>query len=415
MIIQFTVGNYRSFHERQTINFRPTGLVSENKEVDKCNILSTKDGALLKILGVYGSNASGKSNLIKALAFFKEFIANSLTFENFLSNEYNPFKLSQSLSDNSGYFQIILLIKGKKYRYGFSIDDKAHIQSEWLFGPADKNETFYFTRKGSKIEVNDERFKEGTQLPYSRLRADALFLTFCSSYDGNISGRIKDYLTQQVIIENTSARSLFYSSTFSRSRTNRLLKTGNKDIVLRWLAEAGLNFNDIELRELASSNTRLRNYILLTKNIYNESGEIVDKVTMDLDADESEGTKKFYNYIGDLSELFTHGGIYISDEIDNNFHPSLLLKLIKLFQNKSVNSAGAQLLFTSHDVNLMHPEIMRRDQFYFTEKTVTDSTKLFSLADLKGIRNNADFARQYLAGYYGALPKLGTFLEEESI
>lgn len=415
MIIQFTVGNFRSFHERQTINFRPTGLVSENKEVDKCNILNTKDGQLLKILGVYGSNASGKSNLIKALAFFKEFVANSLTFENFLSNEYNPFKLSVIPSDNSGYFQIILLIKGKKYRYGFSIDAEATIQAEWLFGPAEKNETFYFTRKGSKIEVNDERFKEGTQLPYTRLRSDALFLTFCSSYDGNISGRIKDYLTQQVIIENSFARSPFYSPTFSRSRTNRLLKTGNKDIVLRWLAEAGLNFNDIELRELASSNTRMRNYILLTKNVYNDQGDVVDKVVMDLDADESEGTKKFYNYIGGLSELFANGGVYVSDEIDNNFHPSLLLKLIKLFQNKSVNSAGAQLLFTSHDVNLMDPEIMRRDQFYFTEKTLTDATKLYSLADLKGIRNNADFARQYLAGYYGALPKLGTFLEEDSI
>ena len=415
MIIQFTVGNFRSFHERQTINFRPTGLVSENKEVDKCNILKTKDGSLLKVLGVYGPNASGKSNLIKAIAFFKEFVANSLTFENFLASENNPFKLSSMRTDNAGYFQIVLLIKGKKYRYGFSIDDKASIQAEWLFGPADKNETFYFTRKGSKIEVNEERFKEGTQLPYSRLRADALFLTFCSSYDGNISERIKDYLTQQVIIENGFTRSPFYSPTFNRSRTNRLLKNGKKEIVLRWLAEAGLNFSDIELRELGTSNTRLRNFVLLTKNVYNGEGEIVDKVIMDLDADESEGTKKFYNYIGGLSELFTNGGIYVSDEIDNNFHPSLLLKLIKLFQNKSVNSAGAQLLFTSHDVNLMDPDIMRRDQFYFTEKTLTDATKLYSLADLKGIRNNADFARQYLAGYYGALPKLGTFLEEESI
>ena len=66
----------------------------------------------------------------------------------------------------------------------------------------------------------------------------------------------------------------------------------------------------------------------------------------------------------------------------------------------------------SHDTNLMHPEIMRRDQFYFTEKSATDDTILYSLSDLKGIRNNADFAEQYLTGFYGALPVLSNLLED---
>lgn len=85
-----------------------------------------------------------------------------------------------------------------------------------------------------------------------------------------------------------------------------------------------------------------------------------------------------------------------------------------MFNNPAINKANAQLLFTSHDTNLMNPEIMRRDQFYFTEKSATDATVLYSLADLKGIRNNADFAKQYLAGYYGALPMLNTFTEPEN-
>lgn len=83
-----------------------------------------------------------------------------------------------------------------------------------------------------------------------------------------------------------------------------------------------------------------------------------------------------------------------------------------MFQDPKVNKANAQLLFTSHDTNLMNPDCMRRDQFYFAEKTVLEDTKLYSLSDLKGVRNNADFARQYLSGFYGAIPILGTYLED---
>lgn len=99
----------------------------------------------------------------------------------------------------------------------------------------------------------------------------------------------------------------------------------------------------------------------------------------------------------------------ILDEIDSNFHPSLLIKLVSLFNDPEINRSKSQLLFTSHDTNLMSPAIMRRDQFYFTEKKEDNSTRLYSLADLKGIRNDADFAKQYLAGYYGAVPVLENY------
>jgi len=413
MIIQFTLGNYRSFHELQSLNFRPTGLVSENKNVDKCNIAGRDDDSLLKIIGVYGPNGSGKSNLIKGLSFFKQMVASSLTSENLLRHEHNHFKLAASPLDQYGYFQIIILLKKKKYRYGFTLDEKGNIQSEWLFGPADKNETYYFTRKKSKIEINTDRFKEAAQLPYENsLRSDTLFLTFCSSYAGDISSAIKDYLTDQVIIEGSNMITplLSFMST-GRTMTDKLVERGQKHTVLKWMSDAGLLFTDVELQDVEYNKRKFGNFVMLSKNIYNSKGEVTGQATMNLDTDESEGTKKFYSYIGGLHRVFTKGGLFVSDEIDSNFHPSLLRMVIKLFQDKTINTANAQLLFTSHDVNLMDPNVMRRDQFYFTEKNTVDETSLYSLADLKGIRNNADFARQYLAGFYGALPKLGSFLE----
>lgn len=414
MILQFTIGNYRSFHERQTLNFRPSGLVSENKKVDRNNILEDGEESLLRILGVYGSNGSGKSNIIKALAFFRGMVSFSLTAENFLVHEHNPFKFVPLEDEDSGYFQMVLVLKGKRYRYGFSLNKNSTIREEWLYGPADRNETYYFLRKGTAIEMNEERFKEGLQLPYNtRLRADALFLTFCSAYDGDVTGKIKDYLNDHVIIEGAFRQSPNYGPNINRSRTNNLIKTGHKGIVLRWLAQAGLFYSDIELRDIEGDTGRFRNYVLLTKIIRDQIGEEVKRVVMNLDTEESEGTKKFYVYIGGLYELFTNGGLYISDEIDNNFHSALLQRIIRLFQSPAINRAGAQLLFTSHDVNLMNPNIMRRDQFYFTEKNKTEETRLFSLASLNGIRNNADFARQYLSGHYGALPALETFSEDD--
>ncbi len=194
--------------------------------------------------------------------------------------------------------------------------------------------------------------------------------------------------------------------------TNKLVEAGNEEMILTWLKEVGLVYNGIRIPKDESNPV---SPVFLSKNIYDDLGHIIGQTEMDLNNDESEGTRKFYTYIGKLYRKFIDGGLYICDDIDSNFHPSLLQKIIKLFQNPNINKANAQLLFTSHDTNLMDPDIMRRDQFYFAEKTIYEATKLYSLADLKGIRNNADFARQYLAGIYGALPILGDYLENTDL
>lgn len=176
---------------------------------------------------------------------------------------------------------------------------------------------------------------------------------------------------------------------------------------MSWLKAAGLLYSGINVEELGGIEV-----VQLEKSIWDHKGELVGRAKFDLNENESAGTKKFYTYIGRLYQKFSIGGVFVSDEIDNNFHPSLLQQFIRFFNDPSVNTAGAQLLFTSHDTNLLRPDILRRDQIYFTEKSATDETILYSLADLKGIRNNADFAAQYLAGFYGALPILEKYKHE---
>lgn len=415
MIIQFSVGNYGSFDNVQNLNFRATKLESNSPNVDASNII-TKDGQrYLKLVGLYGANASGKSNMMKAMAFFRELVVHSMVAEELSQTGVNPFRQSINGIIQPSYFQIVLMLGQKKYRYGFTLMSDGRIGSEWLFGPAERNETFYFKRNFQDIVINQEWFSEATELPLENLRENALFLSFCSSYNGGISRAIRSYLSVGVTVDVNYRRGLRRMGAFGISNitvsTNRLLETGHGQLILDWLKEVGLVYSGIRILK----EERLFGSVFLSKNIYDEQGRITGQTEMNLSHDESEGTRKFYNYIGRLYRKFRDGGLYIIDEIDSNFHPSLLQKIIRLFQNPDINKANAQLFFTSHDTNLMDPQLMRRDQFYFTEKNLYDSTKLYSLADLKGVRNNADFARQYLAGLYGALPILSEYLEEVAI
>lgn len=411
MIIDISIGNYRSFGQLQSLNFRATGLSSEDKCVDEINTIPNQMSKILKILGIYGPNASGKSNLIKGLTFLKEMVMFSQESEDFLNFTFNPFRFAELPPDQYGYFQIILLLNNRKYRYGFTLNINRNIDSEWLFGPAEKNETKYFTRNRDEISIAKDHFKNAIKLPYKEnLRKDTLFLSFASSFDVEVARTIRDFIANRIFIEGFIPFNQVATIGSERQMTDQLIKSGKKDIVLKWLAEAGMPFKDVALRDVELGNIRYGHRVILTKPVLDAEANILNYALVDLERDESDGTRKYYNFIGGLYEVFEKGGIFVSDEIDSNFHPSLLIQVIRLFQDSAVNKTNAQLLFTSHDTNLMNPELMRRDQFYFTEKNRLEQTTLYSLADLRGIRNNSDFARQYLAGYYGALPQLGAYL-----
>ena len=408
MLLDFSFGNFRSFFNIQTLDFRATGLVSETRDIDQNNIFEIDGQKVLKTVGIYGPNGSGKTNLIEGLRLFRTLVQSSLQSEEVMTFAADPFKLSPDDPGHEGFFQVQLLIESKKYRYGFTLSDRV-VQEEWLFGPAEKNETWYFKRTGGKVESNREWFDEGHSLPIENLRPNTLFLTFVSAYNGRISKGIRGFIANNISFESPTMERMNFKivvreNTYFTSRhpTDVLLQEGKRALVLDWLKSAGLVYADILIDENSQGIER----VIVEKNILDKNGAIAGKASMDLDKYESAGTKKFYYYIGILVNLFEEGGLLISDEIDNNFHPSLLRQFVRFFNDPLINTAGAQLLFTSHDTNLLDPEILRRDQIYFAEKSIQDETVLYALSDLKGIRNNADFARQYLAGFYGALPLL---------
>ncbi|NTW31283.1 MAG: ATP-binding protein [Bacteroidetes bacterium] len=425
MIVEFSVKNFRSIKDLQTISFVATGLKSpkEFPDIDQNNIAKDGDMRLLKTIGVYGANASGKSNIIRALEYFLQAITNEASSESNLSSLCDPFLYQENTIYTESFFQIVLFVNNKKYRYGFSVkrnskisekhDEKISkeiIVSEWLFGTKEKNMVEFFTRKGID-DVKKEKLPNNDKIP-SLPYEHTLFLTHSAAFDreGDIASII-NYIKNWTISNYTNGIESF------RLNTLVLLEKENKKMdFLELLSSFNLQYNDIILERDTNKpeqNILPQDKIFMMKSYNNINNEAVE-VKLNLSYNESSGTQKLFDLAGLLLRAFNLpiGGFVIIDEIDSNFHPSLLIKLIELFNDPLINKSKSQLLFTSHDTNLMSPSIMRRDQFYFTEKNEDNSTRLYSLADLKGIRNDADFAKQYLAGFYGALPVLENYSNE---
>ena len=144
------------------------------------------------------------------------------------------------------------------------------------------------------------------------------------------------------------------------------------------------------------------------KKFDKDNNEIGNEI-FELDDEESVGTRKFFKMSAPILNTLQEGKILIIDELDASLHPMLTKHLIKLFNDKNINTKNAQLIFATHDTNLLKSQIFKRDQIWFTEKDKYGSTTLYSILEIKGVRANDDFEKQYIQGKYGAVPYLGKF------
>lgn len=140
---------------------------------------------------------------------------------------------------------------------------------------------------------------------------------------------------------------------------------------------------------------------------YDATGQLVAPEFFDLEKQESEGTQKMIALSGPLTDTLERGSTLLIDELDARLHPLLSQAIIKLFNSAETNPNHAQLIFTTHDTNLLSHKLWRRDQLWFTEKQENGASDLYSLAEYKGVRSDAAFAKDYIQGRYGAIPYLG--------
>ncbi|MBN1761010.1 MAG: ATP-binding protein [Chitinispirillaceae bacterium] len=412
MLIEFEVGNYLSFKKPVRLS-----LVAANtdKELLECNTFEVGRYRLLRSAAIYGANASGKSNLLSALNFMAKFVTTS-SRESTAQDEINviPFKLDYDTENEPSRFETTFLIGNTRYRYGFEATRK-QIVGEWLFCSEKIKEKILFLRTQDGIDVRPI-FNEGSDLE-SKTRDNALFLSVVAQFNGTIAKEIFNWFTSLICMYGNNDQS------FSEYTAKKLLDEEEKSELLDFIKESDLGIEDIKITELDDNNkfrlagipprnNDIRLAIFTVHKKFRQ--EIEDGFSiMDLTSEESEGTKKFFRFAGPIFTCIKWGLTVCFDELDAKLHPLLTRAIVRLF-NSPANKHNAQLIFTTHDTNLLQAKDLRRDQIWFTEKDQTASTDLYSLAEFKNeqgskIRKDAAYENNYIQGRYGAIPFLGDF------
>ena len=409
----FSFGNFRSFKDIQTLTLLKAPLTSaKDIALESTHTFEYKDSVFLKTKAIYGANASGKSNIVKALSTFLSIILNSIRRE----KEYlsiDTFLESESILGPS-FFQMIFWIDNIRYRYGFEIA-KGKITSEWLYGKQNKRELCYFIRENNTItEIDKTNFAEGTiyinlaqqgDKNTEVLSSSSLFLTVLASFAfGKKSIYIIDHLGSIRVINGLSNPMMMEYAKKSLEDATK------KSFIVNILKKGDTSIEDLELIELnnlESTENSKKNYIFVTKK-RKSNGEI-QKVPTFFELSESEGTRKLFELSPYIYEAIKEGHPLIIDEFDARFHPLLSKRIVQLFNSEE--NKQTQFIFVTHDTSLLSNNLLRRDQIQFVEKDEEGASCLYSLAEINGVRAEASFEKDYMHGKYGAVPLVEDFTE----
>jgi AAA15 family ATPase/GTPase len=420
MLLEFTVGNFLSFRDKKTISFNATAV----KEYVDTNLIHTERHTLLKGGVIYGANSSGKSNLIKAMSTMRRLVLQAFERSSTSELEVTPFLLQVENEDQPSFFEVLFLINDIRYRYGFEVDNES-VKAEWLFEAKKHVEKPLFMRENDGIEVM-KGFNEGKDLE-EKTRDNALFLAVVDQFNGRTAKSIMAWFDNFVTISGLS-HERYTGVTFGlldNEDTNQLLQD--------FYNTADLGFDRVKLikkefdlsklpKDMPESimqelSTKLQGKTMVNARTmhkkYDIHNKIVGSVEFDMDSQESSGTNKVFNISGPVFDVLKDGGVLVVDELDASLHPLLTLAVTKLFNSKEHNPKDAQLIFATHDTNLLSYGNYRRDQIYFVEKDQYGASDLYSLVEykeegaIKSIRKDRSFEKDYIQGRYGAIPFIG--------
>ncbi len=430
MITEFTVSNFRSFYQPVTLSLLASHLRDGN-ELDENAIVTAGRLRLLRSAAIYGANASGKSNLIRAFSFMRGFVLHSATrLQAGEETSIERHALRNEARQQPASFQIIFTLGQERYRYGFELDEKT-VQSEWLYR-TNQREARLFVREGQEFDVAGTLRREAPRSVQNQTRNNALFLSVLAQYNSELAQNLLDWFRNRLHIISGLSDVGYRRYTIKRFEQEqrfrervieliRLADTGINGLTTKTISLDSPDFPP-ELRELTRKLIEEKNIpeselvplrMEAVHTVY-DADSPTGEIRLDME-EESEGTQKFVALLGPLLDALENGATLIVDELDARLHPQLTRELVRLFNSKEGNPNQAQLIFATHDVGLLSECMLRRDQIWFTEKDRFGATQLYSLAEFSE-RNDASYLKNYLAGRYSAIPHLNAlrpYLEEQ--
>ena len=440
MLVEFSVENFRSIRDHATLSMVAARLRARDEQLDRTNVIEVSDKvAILRSAVIYGANASGKSNVLKAMGFMRHMVLNSSRMLDGELIPVEPFRLNVASSQRPSTFEIVFLIEGIQYRYGFSLT-QTEIIAEWLYFIPTLREVELFTRTGTEIHIGP-RFSEGKGLKGLNLD-NKLFLSTVDQFKkSQVAKRVRSWFLDSCRTLTAVDDSGYLPYTIKcieegryRAQLEQLVRRLDLDIVGLSVADIPLPAHIAQLQDtlkiIVETNSKGNGQLHLpglspervvkelrtTHAIRGSSGEVVEQMEFSAASMESEGTQKLIALTGPIMDVLAHGWTLFLDEIDSQLHPLITAAILKLFNSPITNPHNAQIICTTHDTNLLDRHLFRRDQVYFVEKDSSSASHLYSLAEFKlpndagesrSVRNDASFEKDYIQGRYGAIPYLG--------
>lgn len=410
MLIEFRVKNFRSLRDENQMSFVAASSDKENLASHAADTQNKSIPHILKSAVIYGPNASGKTNLIRAIEFMRWVVAESVRLQPGIKFPLQPFKLDSAKTNEPTEFEITFLVDGIRYQYGFELTAD-RILEEWLLVYTKQKPQTWFSRKynpDSKIDEYEfsSYLKGQRKIWQEATRPNALFLSIAVQLNSDQLIPIFNWIVNDIVILKGGHNPIpDYSLSMLQNND------GKKDII-EFLGDADISIADIDVvsrkglvkefkfdatgvTEVRDAEQEMKAPVFFHKT---EKGS----ATFEFD-DESEGTKKLFCYAAPILEILANGKLLIVDELDSSLHTLLVRRLVSLFHSQNLNKNGAQLFFSTHDTSLLDLDLFRRDQVWFAEKNSDQATTIYPLTDFSPRKNEA-LEKGYLMGRYGALP-----------
>lgn len=393
VLLVFRAENVRSFRDELELSLVSTKLAEEGAVRHVAWRAGGRPVGVLPVAGIFGANASGKSNVVKAMDDMRGHVLDSFCAGSPAGGiPRRPFLLDLAAKREPSRFAVDLVLEGVRHEYGFVLDDE-HVREEWAYRYPHGKAVRLFHRWESRVELGSAERVKGRAVR-ELLRPNALFLSTAASANHPLLLPIYAWFARNLRLAEVGGRE------FRQALTTQLLDDDTRrGQVLSLLRAADLGITGAKKHQ--------------TDQVMKESLRLAHRAAagdVGLDAqDESLGTLVWFDLVGPVVEALADGSVLLADDLDASLHPALVAELIRLFQDAGSNPRRAQLVFNSRDVTILGDStcgrLIGRDQAWFTEKRADGSTHLYRLSDLNPRKEEA-VGRRYLAGRYGAVPIL---------
>lgn len=411
MVLEIRMSNFFSIKDEVVLDFRAANIKSANAKALKNNIFDEKKSDILKTLVIYGANASGKSNIIKAIRF-----CNAMVFESHNHNEntiYNfiPFKFENFGNKPSTYF-IRFVLNEIEYEYSFSLSRTAIITENLYYYPKGRiKEVFTRDERRGKTKKEKYTFTDVIKRPFDvaeNTSDKTLYISRASQMDRDLAKEIFNYFNKTFILNYVGFGISAIENITNQHKQQLIdaLKIADSDIddvKIKVLKKSGKNIHaDLTSMTLKVEDV-VQDHLQIKTTHKNNPGVIFDFLT-----EESQGTIKLFFIMLTLLDVIKNNKVLLIDEIEESLHPKIIEYIFNLFR------AGdkAQLLCTTHNTQFLDLKKFRKDQIYFVNKGMGGSSDLYSLYDYSDFRDTMDLEKAYMQGRFDAIPIVNDSYEQ---